>query len=73
MNQLKRCEFYNLINTHDNSKYHLKIQKLSMFDMSINCRRILRVMVFNTTFNNISVVWWRFVLTMEETDAPGEK
>ena len=27
MNQLKRCEFYNLINTHDNIKYHLKIQK----------------------------------------------
>ena len=29
-------------------------------------------MVFNTTFNNISVIsWWSFLL-MEETGVPGE-
>jgi hypothetical protein len=27
----------------------------------------VRVMVFNTTFNNISVISWRSVLLMEET------
>jgi hypothetical protein len=30
------------------------------------------VMVFNTTFNNISVISWRAVLLVEETGVPGE-
>jgi hypothetical protein len=30
------------------------------------------VMVFNTTFNNISVISWRSVLLVEETGVPGE-
>jgi hypothetical protein len=29
-------------------------------------------MVFNTTFNNISVISWRPVLFVEETGVPGE-
>ena len=29
-------------------------------------------MVFNATFNNISVISWRLVLLMEETVVPGE-
>jgi hypothetical protein len=29
-------------------------------------------MVFNATFNNISVILWRSVLLMEETGGPGE-
>ena len=29
-------------------------------------------MVFNATFNNISVISWRLVLLMEETGGPGE-
>jgi len=29
-------------------------------------------MVFNATFNNISVIWWRSVLLVEETGVPGE-
>jgi hypothetical protein len=33
----------------------------------------VRVMVFNATFNNISVISWRFVLLVEETRVPGEK
>jgi uncharacterized DUF497 family protein len=28
--------------------------------------------VFNTTFNNISVISWRSVLLVEETGGPGE-
>ena len=31
-----------------------------------------RVMVFNATFNNISVISWRSVLLMEETEIPRE-
>jgi hypothetical protein len=33
----------------------------------------VRVMVFNATFNNISVISWQSVLLVEETGAPGEK
>jgi hypothetical protein len=29
-------------------------------------------MVFNTTFNNISVISWQSVLLLEETGVPGE-
>jgi len=29
-------------------------------------------MVFNATFNNISVISWRSVLLVEETGGPGE-
>jgi hypothetical protein len=29
-------------------------------------------MVFNTTFNNISVIMWRSVLLVEGTGVPGE-
>ena len=29
-------------------------------------------MVFNTTFNNISVILWQSVLLVTETEAPGE-
>jgi hypothetical protein len=30
------------------------------------------VRVFNATFNNISVISWRLVLLVEETEVPGE-
>jgi len=32
----------------------------------------VRVMMFNVTFNNISVISWRSVLLVEETEVPGE-
>jgi hypothetical protein len=30
------------------------------------------IMVFNATFNNISVISWQSVLLVEETGGPGE-
>ena len=33
---------------------------------------MFKFMVFNATFNNISVILWRSVLLVEETGAPGE-
>ena len=33
---------------------------------------LCRIMVFNATFNNISVISWRSVLLVVETVAPGE-
>jgi hypothetical protein len=35
-------------------------------------RATVRVMVFNATFNNILVIFWRSVLLVEETGVPGE-
>jgi hypothetical protein len=32
----------------------------------------VRVIVFNATFNNISVISWQSVLLVEETGVPGE-
>ena len=32
----------------------------------------VRVMMFNATFNNISVISWRLALLVEETEVPGE-
>jgi hypothetical protein len=32
---------------------------------------MLRVMVFNATFNNITFISWRAVLLVEETGVPG--
>jgi hypothetical protein len=34
--------------------------------------KVLGAMVFNATFNNISVISWRSVLLVEETGVPGE-
>ena len=31
------------------------------------CDSLVWFMVFNATFNNISVIWWRSVLLMEKT------
>ena len=33
---------------------------------------MVRVMVLNATFNNISVISWRSVLLVEETGVPGQ-
>ena len=35
--------------------------------------RGVRVMVFNATFNNISVISWPLVLLVDETRIPGDK
>ena len=32
----------------------------------------MSVMVFNGTFNNISVISWRLILLVEETEAAGK-
>jgi hypothetical protein len=38
----------------------------------IHMRVRIRVMVFNATIHNISVISWRSVLLVEETGVPGE-
>jgi hypothetical protein len=40
--------------------------------MDKNLHIRVRIMVFNATFNNISVISWQSVLLMEEPGVPGE-
>ena len=40
--------------------------------MNVYCNSNI-VLVLNTTFNNISVIRWRSVLLVEETEVPGKK
>ena len=50
---------------------HLLICGKRLHDQIISPRGV-RVMVFNATFNNISVMSWRSVLLVEETGVPEE-
>jgi hypothetical protein len=40
--------------------------------ISNSVNNVVGVMVFNATFNNISVISWLLVLVAEETGVPGE-
>ena len=38
-----------------------------------SCKKVrVRIMVFNTTYNNISIISWQSVLLVEKTGVPGE-
>jgi hypothetical protein len=39
---------------------------------NMNAIDVVCLMVFNVTFNNISVISWWSVLLVEETEGPGE-
>ena len=43
-----------------------------LVSMALEIGSAVGVMVFNATFNNISVISWRSVLLVEETEVPGE-
>jgi repressor of nif and glnA expression len=53
--------------TQANSKFTK--QKLNYYQFHIIKSRV-RVMMFNATFNNISVISWLSVLLVEETEVP---
>ena len=50
---------------------HLKFNDNSNCDFFLIIYRV-RAMVFNATFNNISIISWRSVLLVEETVVPVE-
>ena len=50
---------------------YLVLSFLYLFDLNMTMIRV-RVMTFNHTFNNISVISWRSVLFVEETGVLGE-
>jgi hypothetical protein len=49
------------------------IKLLSPFSNFTSVFGRVRVMAFNVTFKNISIILWRTVLLLEETGGPGEK
>jgi hypothetical protein len=53
--------------------YIYNVEDKGSINMTIQIDRVVWLMVFNTTFNNISVISWRSVLLVEETGVPGEK
>jgi hypothetical protein len=55
--------------TQVSSSYH---QSVYVFSSLFVCLFVC-LMMFNATFNNISVISWRSVLLVEETGGPGEK
>ena len=57
----------------DNPKYVLCSFGIPTNDQEIDLLWVrVRVIVFNATFNNISVIWWQSVLLVEETGVTGE-
>ena len=55
----------------------MDMSKINVYMMKLDCVGIkdrvrVNVMVFNVTFNNISVISWRSVLLVEEAGVPGE-
>jgi len=57
-------------NKNRNFKITMQIECKQDDDTMVGCH--LRFMVFNATFNNISVISWQSVLLMEETEVPVE-
>ena len=62
-----------------NSQTHENDIKVRIFNSHSNSQIIktvwfvrFRVIMLNTTFNNISVISWRSVLLVEEIEVPGE-
>jgi len=55
--------------TNVSKVYNILESNIGLFMFNINR---LWFMVFNATFNNILVIWRRFVLLVEETGVPGE-
>jgi hypothetical protein len=51
------------------SYLHLQLSSINFKKLLINW---LGFMVFNVTFNNISVISWRSVLLVDDTRVPGE-
>ena len=56
-------DFYHLVSIY----LYIIFLHLSKMDISEVC-----LVVFNATFNTISVISWRSVLLVEETGGPGE-
>ena len=53
--------------------FYFLMELLVAFSLYLKYRVRARVMVFNATFSNISVISWQSVLLVEETEVPGNE
>ena len=67
--QLNKMDIYSKLKK---TKIKLKNEGRKTFSCHVTSVSV-NVMVFNATFNNISVISWRSVLLMEETKVRGKK
>jgi hypothetical protein len=79
--RLLRCRLYYVGEYCLPTSIYNRLTKQTSLCTCITAKEILEIqstnqsvclMVFNTTFNNISVISWRSVLLMDETGGPGE-
>jgi len=67
------CAMYLIVALNIHSPQLGKVEKYQKGKLgTVAVRLFVCLMVFNTTFNNISIISWRSVLLMEETGGPGE-
>ena len=70
-----QCLFVHSLHSEGYPKFHFANVMQVVLELGI-CTRLFRIgmgfMVFNATFNNISVILLRSVLLVEETRVPGE-
>jgi hypothetical protein len=71
--QKQYCEINDCHHLSNKSKvtvlFHISLLRNLIYEWGLVW---FRIMVFNTTFNNISVISWQSVLLMKETRVPGE-
>jgi hypothetical protein len=60
------------IDKRNSSFYFNLVVHENIITFKMKCTVWARVMIFNAIFNNISTIWWRSVLLVEETGVPGE-
>jgi hypothetical protein len=70
LNKIKQyyCEFIIIVSP----KTILRYKHVFTVNVSPWYRAMVNIMVFNATFNNISIILWRLFVLVEETGVPGE-
>ena len=59
-------------NNHIFQSLTIKEKLIDILRVIVNMRVLVGCMVFNATFNNISVISWQSVLLVEESGVPRE-
>ena len=70
---LKRGSIHMTFSMTGQGKSDLLIEVAAWAGLTVLIFDRFRFIVFNATFNNISVISWQSVLLVEETGVPGEK
>jgi len=72
MNETKLCVTIKYFGQYTLFKRKNRLFSCPSFNIMLIFRDIVRVVVLNTIFNDISVIFWRSDLLLEETGVPRE-